>query len=141
VEQLSAVARRRWLRRQQAVGHPLRQLLSEPRRAIRLCEVVVHARSHAAVDVRLQGAGCEGDHRHGPSGGVGQGSDAPACLVPVHDRHLAVHQHAVEWLARDSLNRGGAVVHQRSAGEAEPAQELQHQLLVHGVVLGDQDIR
>ena len=65
-------------------------------------------------------------------------ADAARRLEAVHLGHLHVHQHHVVGLALDRLDRLDAVARQVGA-VAHLLQQAQRELLVHDVVLGQQD--
>ena len=103
-----------------------------------LADVVIHAGLQAHLPVALHGVGRHGDDAR-PLRSAGQRAQMRARrLQPVHLRHLHVHQHHVVGLALDRLDGFQAV-----GGDVRPVAHLreqaQRQLLVDGVVLGQQD--
>jgi hypothetical protein len=72
--------------------------------------------------------------------GVGEATDPPGGLVPVHLRHLDVHEHDVEAVALRRLDRL-APVGDREHLVPPLLEERDGDLLVHRVVLGQEDAR
>ncbi len=104
--------------------------------ADRLADVVVHAGRETCLPIL--GHGVRG-HRHDPDGRRRWAGPEPSRrLQPIHLRHLDVHQHDVVATTRDGSDRLHPVV--REVGRvAHPRQQSKGKLLVHRVVLGEQD--
>ena len=113
-----------------------RQRRGQRRRLDRLGQVVVHAGGEAFLAVAGHGVGGQRHDRHPPRR-PGQRPDRPRRREAVEHRHLHVHQHDVVAAAGRRRDRGAAVgdrLHAVPAGMQEGAD----QILVGGVVLGEQ---
>ena len=66
-------------------------------------------------------------------------ANLPGRGEPVHDRHLAVHQHGVEGGFGQALEGLGAVVGDGDLG-GQPLQHALRHALIHGIVLDQQDL-
>jgi hypothetical protein len=103
-----------------------------------LRNVIVHACGNAKFAVTLHGIRRGRDD----SGLAVRGkhlADLPRGLVAVHVRHLHIHQHKIIMAALQRDDRR-ETVRDGVRAVAEPSEETQRDLLVHGVVLRQQDI-
>ena len=67
-------------------------------------------------------------------------ADAPGRLDAVHDRHLAIHQNEVEFLLREEAD-GDLAVGRGDDATAHHFEDAGGDLLIDGIVLGDEDAR
>ena len=107
------------------------------RRSDRLADVVVHAGGEAQLTVAGHGV-----RRHGGDPRTGRcrpaGTDPTRRLEPVELGHLDVHEHQVVGLRLERRDRLQPVAgHVRAV--AQLLEQAERELLVHRVVLGDQD--
>ena len=149
VEEVSFLRRRGWRCRG---GHdsrgglldglqPARKDLLELVDPERLAEVIVHASRQAQLAVAFEGVGGEGHDRRPPAAVRAAAllfADRPGRLVPVHLGHLAVHEDQVE-VRRAPRRHGLAAVPRDLDPQAEDRENAGDHLLVHAVVLGQQD--
>ena len=78
-------------------------------------------------------------HRHDPDRTVGPaGADLAGCLEPVELGHLDVHEHDVILGSLEGCD-GLEPVGRHVGRVAHPLEQPKRELLVHGVVLGQQD--
>jgi hypothetical protein len=105
--------------------------------ADRLADIVVHPCCQAHLPIPLHGVRRHGDHPRLPC--AGELPAQRACgLQAVHFRHLHVHQHHVVYLPLERFQRLQAVGRQIRL-VAQACQDAECQLLVGGIVLGQQD--
>ena len=127
-----------------ALGHKAQALHRQPtgdgavhqRGLDRLGDEVVHAGGDAAGAVLAGGGGGHGQYAQ--AGQARVGADVAGRFQAVHQRHLHVHQHAVEGGLAQQVERFLAVGRQAHR-RAHVFQHLQRDLLVEGVVLHQQD--
>ena len=111
--------------------------LAQPHAIERLGQVVIHSGVPALLFGTLHRVGRQRDDRNALRAALAR-ADFPCRLVPVHHRHLAVHQ---DRLISSGLPRGngiGAVAHDVNF-VAHPFQRAARHFLVHQIVLGHQD--
>ena len=105
----------------------------------RLGDVVVHADRHAFFAVSGHGIGGQGDDGQSPPRRWRhQGAQGAGGLEPVHDGHLAIHQHQIERLREGALKGLGPVAGYRDL-DAQSAQHPDGYPLIDRVVLCEED--
>ena len=103
-----------------------------------LAEEIVHAGRHTPIPVFREHVRSNGDYRYvSKSSRVFVGTNSECGLVAVHDRHLAVHQHDVEFTRLQDVKRLSPV--DRNVHVApERCEHRPGNVLVDLVVLGQQ---
>src|SRR6185312_13806265 len=103
-----------------------------------LDQEIVHAGREAIVAHLAEGVGGYGDDRNMRSLDGLAGTDAPRRLEPIHELHLAIHQHEIEALACAQLD-GDAAIGCGYDTTAHILEKAGGDLLVDGIVLDDKD--
>ena len=101
--------------------------------------MIVHAGGDTKLAVALHRIGGEGDDFWLAVGRL-PGADLAGGLEPVHLRHLQIHENEIVVPALQGGNRLKAVGH-RVGTVTETLKEAHGDLLVHGVVLGEQHLQ
>ena len=107
--------------------------------ANRLGQVTVHPRRQAGLPVALQRTGGDGGNRKMAARLLLERTYGRRGLEPVHLRHVDVEERDVERAVAGGGDRLAPVGHQSDL-VAEPAEDAQHEPLVHLVVLRDEDL-
>ena len=101
-------------------------------------QVGAAASGQAELDVVVVGMGRQGDHRDRRAAQAGlEGTQCTGGLMAVQDGHLHIHQHQVEVLGGQQLQRVFAIGGHRQ-GQVLALQHGLHQQDVDLVVLGNQ---
>lgn len=105
----------------------------------RFRDIVVHACGQAPLPVTFQRAGRHGDDRHMALVTL-QPAEFHRGLIPIHHRHLAIHQHQIVCTSRPGIQHRPAVLRQL-IGAPQLFEEAPRHHLVHRIVLGDQHLQ